>query len=283
MMQTRATVTRRGLLSGAMLLMGRTALAQGRGLRRKFTVYDALLFDGKPNLRAYGIRPDFSVPGGWLWPPGTTDFSEPNEAATRETAEYVASSGYAGPVQLDIEHWYWDIRYSSTATVDVSLAKLRQVLAWFKDEAPGLDLVGYYALVPIRDYWTPVQFPQDLPAWHAANDYLRPLSRDVDAFYPSLYTFYNDPAGWVVYAQANIAEAQRISGGKPVYPFIWPQYHSSAGPLAYTYIDYAYWKQQLSTIRNAGANGIILWGGYQTPWDATQGWWQATKEFMRTL
>ena len=67
-------------------------------------------------------------------------------------------------------------------------------------------------------------------------------------------------------------------------PFIWPQYHDvMRGPLALTYIDYDYWMLQLTTIRDAGVSGIVFWGGYQTQWDDTQGWWHATLDFIATL
>jgi hypothetical protein len=46
---------------------------------------------------------------------------------------------------------------------------------------------------------------------------------------------------------------------KPVRPFIW--HDVMRGPLAGTYIDYDYWMLQLTTVRDAGASGIVFWGG----------------------
>jgi hypothetical protein len=54
-------------------------------------------------------------------------------------------------------------------------------------------------------------------------------------------------------------------------------------PLAGTNIDYDYWMLQLRTIRDAEASGIVFWGGHQTPWDDTQGWWHATLDFIGTM
>jgi hypothetical protein len=124
----------------------------------------------------------------------------------------------------------------------------------------------------------------EVAIWAAANTYLIPFVTHVDALYPSLYTSDTDPAKWVAYAQKYISEAKRIGAGKPVRPFIWPQYHDvMRSPLAGTYIDYDYWMRQLRTIRDAGASGVVVWGGYQTPWDATQGWWHATLDFIATM
>jgi len=96
----------------------------------------------------------------------------------------------------------------------------------------------------------------ELAAWETANSYLIPFVTHVDALYPSLYTFYSDPAKWVALAQRYISEAKRIGPGKPVGPFIWPQCQDVIhGPLAGTYIDYDYWMLQLTTIRDAEGDG----------------------------
>ena len=117
-----------------------------------------------------------------------------------------------------------------------------------------------------------------------ANSYLIPFVTHVDALYPSLYTSHTDRAKWVADAQRYIAEAKRIGPGKPVRPFIWPQYHDvMRGPLRLTYIDYDYWMLQLTTIRDTGASGVIVWGGYKTQWDDTQDWWRATLDFIATM
>ena len=106
----------------------------------------------------------------------------------------------------------------------------------------------------------------------------------VDALYPSLYTATTDPAEWLAIARRTISQAKRIGRGKPVRPFIWPQYHDvMRSPLAGTYIDYDYWMLQLTTIREAGAAGIVFWGGYKTKWDDTQDWWRATLDFIASM
>jgi hypothetical protein len=40
---------------------------------------------------------------------------------------------------------------------------------------------------------------------------------------------------------------------------------------------------QLTTIRDAGASSIVVWGGYKTQWDDTQDWWRATLDFIATM
>ena len=178
--------------------------------------------------------------------------------------------------------WEWDTHYATDAVVADSMNKLIQIIRWFRNEAPQYTKVGYYAAGPNRQYW-PAQDPAaSSPAfvkWQGSNDFLAPLIAETGALYPSLYTFYNDRAAWVKYAKANIAEAKRIGGGKPIYPFIWPRYHEG-GDMGQIYIDYEFWKLQLQTVKEAGATGVIIWGGYKENWTGSWPWWQATRDFL---
>jgi hypothetical protein len=264
--------------------MARSPKAEAAGLLlgRQATIdlYDSLLFVGKPDLSPYGLKRSRTVYEAELLPRSAT----PNESAVRSKADAVLAEGVTAdvPVMLDVEQFSVDVRLDAsrinpdTSTVDANILKLEQIIDWFKDEAPAIK-VGFYDVAPIVMRHQPAN-DTELAIWKTANSYLIPFITHVDALYPSLYTNHTDPAKWVVLAQRDISEAQRIGAGKPVRPFIWPQYHRS--PLAGTYIDYDYWMLQLTTIRDAGASGIILWGGYQTQWDDTQDWWHATLDFI---
>ena len=148
---------------------------------------------------------------------------------------------------------------------------------------PGLK-VGYYDTVPIGGFRVTGHHPAsdtELAIWHAANTYLIPFVAHLDALYPSLYTATTDRTEWVKITNRILSEAKRIGAGKPIRPFIWPQYHDvMRSPLSGAYIDYDYWLLQLSTIRDAGADGIVFWGGHNTRWDDTQAWWRATLDFL---
>jgi hypothetical protein len=163
------------------------------------------------------------------------------------------------------------------------------VLRWFNDAVPEV-LVGYYGLPPIRDYWRAIK-DQNTPeylSWQAENDRLRPLVDGVNALFPSLYTFYTDRDGWVKYAIASIREARRYPGNKPVYVFLWPQYHPSNLFSGLKYLPADYWKLELETARQY-ADGIVIWGGWEidknakAQWDDNAPWWQVTKKFIEKL
>jgi hypothetical protein len=260
--------------------------------RETFDLYDSLLFIGKPELSRYGLMRTRTVYENELWPPKRSVI--PNEAVVRSKARAMLAEGVtaAVPVILDVEQYSVDVRLDishinpDTATVDANILKLEQIIGWFKNEAPMLKVGFFDVAAPLVGLPVSGQQPAndtELAIWKTANSHLIPFVTHVDALYPSLYTVDTDPAKWIASARRNISEAKRIAPDKPVRPFIWPQYHDvMRGPLAGTYIDYDYWMLQLRTVRDAGASGIVFWGGYQTPWDETQGWWHATLDFIAT-
>jgi len=101
-----------------------------------------------------------------------------------------------------------------------------------------------------------------------------------DVVFPSLYTFYDNQAAWDIYAKGMIEEARRYN--KPVYVFLWPEFHVSNILLRGTNIPAKFWRHQLEFC-SALADGIVIWGGWKEKWNETADWWVETKLFMKTL
>jgi hypothetical protein len=289
-------INRRSLLVGiaGASYSAASSKAKAAGSKREtFELYDSLLFIGKPDLSRYGLKRARTVYENELWPPKRS--AVPNETAVRSKARALLAEGVtaAVPVILDVEQYSVDVRLDishinpDTSTVDANILKLEQIIGWFKNESPMLQVGFFDVAAPLVGLPVSGQQPAndaELAIWRKANSYLIPFATHVDALYPSLYTVDTDPAKWVASAQRRIAEAKRIGARKPVRAFVWPQYHDvMRGPLALTSIDYDYWMLQLRTIRDAGASDIILWGGYKTQWDDREGWWRATLDFIATL
>jgi hypothetical protein len=76
-------------------------------------------------------------------------------------------------------------------------------------------------------------------------------------------------------------EIGALAAGKPVFFYLWPQYHDGT-PKQFQYIDTAYWTFQLETSYR-DADGIVLWGPSRFPWDESSGWWAATLDFIRQV
>jgi hypothetical protein len=268
-------------LAGSCLSPFHTAAAsETSGPKKSFIVFDATAYSKKPALKTLGIRPLPAVHA--FFQEGEDLDRLPSYGRIKELAFHAKASG-SDICFLDLEHWP-----TKEAAGDwvAGLNKYRQLLMQFKQLAPGIK-VGYYSHPPVSDYWRAVKDPvtREYREWQRDNDRLKHLAAEVDVFYPSLYTFYNDSRGWGRYAAAQIREARSYPGDKPVYAFLWPQYHGSNKLLAHQFIPTGFWRFQLDTVRKH-ADGVVIWGGWDfdrdqpLPWDESAPWWIETKFFL---
>jgi len=253
------------------------------GHRAKFKLFDGTQYTNKPNLTKFGIFPIKVVYASEIWSKKQNYEKLPERLRIESFAKKLTAD--IDFVVIDIEHW--PITGYNDQLITESLSKYQQVISLFKLYAPQIKF-GFYGRPPVPDYWRAIDAsPQKRRTdWVAENDRITPLAETVDALYPSLYTFYADQIGWAKYAIAQIYEARRLSGGKPVFAFIWPQYHDSNRLLRCQFLPSDYWKLQLETVRKY-ADGAVIWGGWDVcnkkgkalPWIESAEWWQVTKEF----
>jgi len=247
-----------------------------------FVVFDATLYKDKPSLVPYHIRPITLLYESRLFVANQLPTAMPPQTIVRTIAYELRSS--KEPVALDIERW--PIK-GDEVTVQSTVRKFLLVLSWVEHEAPRVAF-GVYGTVPVPDYWRAIRDPAsaEFQSWQQDNDRLERINDKVDALFPSIYTFYPDRQGWVTYAIAQIAEARRKAKGKPVYTFLWPQYHDSNVLLSHQPLDPDYWDLQLHTVAQH-ADGAVIWGGWgengPESWNEAAPWWQVTKRFMRQL
>ncbi len=267
------------------VFLGSIGLAQSLPSPKPFIVFDGTQYSNKADFSVYGIRPITIAYGGNFGPPDWYQQADglPGLQAVQAVAREAQQKGHL--VVLDIEYWLLN---GSPDSVRDSLTKYMTMLDWFRAAAPGLSL-GYYGAPPLGDYWRAIKDPssQERRSWMEENDQIRSLAGAVDALFPSLYTFYPDQDGWKKYAIAQIEEARRYGGGKPVYVFLWPQYHDSNLILGGRYLPADYWLLELETAKEY-ADGIVIWGGWDLKmdkpmiWDDSAPWWKVTKEFMKS-
>jgi hypothetical protein len=280
------SVTTKSFVVGLVICVVLTAVTtQGQSLPgpKPFPVFDGMLYSDKPDLSVYGIRPITVIYAGNFGPDWYKEADRlPDLEAVQAVARDAQQKGHV--VVLDIEHW--PLGGSPDSSHD-SLAKYKTVLQWFRAAAPGFS-VGYYGAPPIQDYWRAIKeaSSQEHRAWMAENNRVRSLAGAVDVLFPSLYTFYPDQAGWKKYAIAQIEEARRYGNGKPVYVFLWPQYHDSNRLLGNRFLPEDYWLLELETAKQY-ADGIVIWGGWGTDnrparWDENAAWWKVTKKFLKS-
>lgn len=250
--------------------------------RRPFVIFDATLYKNKPSFAGYPIRPITLLYEARLFPGKHAPTVMPQEQTVRSIGKELR--GASQPVIIDIERWPLK---GNPQDVKENVGKLVTILSWIKAEAPNIQ-VGAYGTVPLNDYWRAIRGPasKEHQAWQQDNDRLDELAAQLDALYPSLYTFYPDRQGWVTYAVAQLTEARRKANGKPVYAFLWPQYHESNAKLRLQPVEQDYWELQLNTV-SQHADGLVIWGGWgdqgAEPWDEEDPWWQVTKRFMSRI
>ncbi len=252
-------------------------------MQRPFIVFDATLYKNKPSFSDYPVLRPITVLYEWpLFLTGQSSAALPSEQRVRSAVKDLREA--SDPVVLDIERW--PLKGDAQA-VKMSVGKLLMVLSWIKQEMPSAK-IGTYGTVPLPDYWRAIRgrTNAEFQAWQGDNDRLDELLPSMDALYPSIYTFYSDRQGWVTYAIAQIEEARRKANGKPVYPFLWPQYHESNYLIGLKPIEPDYWELQLNTVSQY-ADGVVIWGGWgkhePEPWNEDAPWWQVTKRFMNQI
>jgi len=241
--------------------------------KQEFRPFESLIFPSNmPDFTDVGLEHVKIVYANEMWRQGV-DMTEPDEIQVRAAAQKLVDIGT--PICLDIEHWSLT---GSEETVTANIARYIAVVDLMRDERPELDF-GYYGTLPVRNYWAPVG-NNGMDEWRKQNERLMQLADHVDVVFPSIYTFYENQDGWETYAKANIEQARMYN--KPVYPFLWPEYHPSNAALAGTDVTGDYWSRQLEVCKNF-ADGLVIWGGWQRDWDDNAPWWQATIEFMSRL
>ena len=260
--------TRRWLTT-SLLALGCGGIGSGRiharGAAANFPVFDALLQHGKPNLSRQGLVPMVAVADVWGGKGPQDSVDERGIVAALERLPTDIRTLY-----VDIENWL--LLGVAESARDQNVENYLQTARIIRRAKPQIKF-GFYGVAPSCIYWPIVtQDKKSLAEWHAANRAMRPIAEIVDFVLPSLYTYYDDPAGWRQFASATIDEARQY--GKPVYPFLWFDYFDHNPVLRGQQVRVADWREELELCRQH-ADGIVLWGGYEQNWSESAGWWQA--------
>jgi len=251
------------LLMAVGLATFHTRETAARSAERSFPIYDNLFYKGKPDTLREGLVLSNILYEGLIWPHGQKFGVLPDRSVFEALVR--AHSTNPGPLVIDIEKLSLN---GSPGDARKHLETLATLADWAHEAAPG-KIIGFYGTNTLSHI-----APSDLT-------YARELARHVDAFFPPMYTFDDDHASWEKRARASAAEARALAPDKPVYFYLWPQYHDGT-PRQFQYIDGAYWKFQLIAASRY-CDGIVLWSPSRFEWNDSTGWWSATQQFARAL
>ena len=234
---------------------------------RPFVVFDNMAYAKKPDLSSNGLVPSCVIYDRSEWKTARAAGQLPDEAAFKQLVRS-RSAGKPGPVVIDIEYAFLSQTRGTTDAEVKNHFKLFIALAkWAREAAPG-HLVGYYGHG---------LFPEE-PGKEYAKETQQFIDA-VDAFFPSMYVHGNQTAAqWKEKMQALIARARELAPGKPIYPYVWPQYHEG-GPKALEFVDGDYMKFQLETAQQCGADGVVFWSSNKPVWKDTP-WLRALLQFI---
>jgi hypothetical protein len=230
---------------------------------RRFVVYDNMYYRGMPNTTPFGLVRSNIVYENKIWPHKRDVGGLPTRFAFDSTVRPLTID--PGPVVIDIESLPLTGSPDAAARNARTLATLAD---WMHQSAPG-KVVGFYGTNTLS------KVPP--PSLAVAGE----LAAHVDAFFPPVYTFDDDRDAYERRAQAAAAEAHDLGPAKPVYFYLWPQYHDGT-PKAFQYVSADYWAFQLATARRL-ANGIVIWSPSRFTWDDSSRWWTQTEAFMVRL
>lgn len=255
--------------------------AQTEEDKRKFVFFESTAYVDKSSFYSKGFIPIEELGSHLFWPNGEDRNNLPN----RNNFCFLMRS--LKPkyelIVIDIENWPLSTRWASEEIVNQSIKKYITVVNWAKQCRADLKF-GFYGQIPISDHKLVLKSnkSKEKQYWKQQHGAVIPIAHSVDAIFPSLYTLYEDQDRWIYLAKEYIKMARVLAEEKPVYPYIWPQYHEGNKSKKGTFLDRTFWRKQLELVYEL-ADGVVVWGGWDNgpmQWDENAEWWQETKNFI---
>lgn len=257
----------------------------GTSSSKKFCVYDALSYKGKPgDLSDSKISPFRLIYEGFL-----LDENGQLDPAKVKTQINLTKIMGTNTVSLDIEAWY-----SSRDAAGLK-AGLKEVFDAFKETLPGCN-VGNYG-IPVQDlnvlrYATPAlkgaSEEEVLSLWRKQSARRLDAADVCDVFYPSLYAMNPDMEQFAKDVKTTADYIRQNFPGKKIIGYVWPQYYNlQENPYYLQFIAASDWMKILEACYE-NLDGVVLWShgkgedGEDVPWaDArVQTFFSTTKSFI---
>lgn len=183
----------------------------------------------------------------------------------KEINRAVPDKNQKGIVYINLEMPFPDMQGKDNRLAIKAMNYCLAVLKYAKKARPNIKW-GFYA-IPFTSVWGANQ------EFFNAQNKFAPLLKECDIFFPSLYTFYSDPATLLIngnYLNYNLEGVIKlgIKYNKPVYIFMWHRYHNSNKKESMKEIPDNIWNDQIETVASQNVNGKfvdgILWWGADT-------------------
>ncbi|WP_051328660.1 hypothetical protein [Geminicoccus roseus] len=254
-------------------------------------------------LRACGIETVPLITESVIFGSSMPRYHEPLDLAGARmkyaTDKIAAATPPAKLVVLNVEKQGWMIQRGDPQAARKS-EQYATLIAHFRRQpairAKG-TLLGYFGEAPINDYFGYIAGRSQVPSTMQTNSFTRKIAQNADVLFPQMYTRYRESGskGWIARAEGIMRlireDWQPAIGRKPVYAYLWPQYHDYASDPAIRkkLLDKGVFATQLATLQRLGADGAVIWGtlgadgsGFKRArWEKDMDWWVETKAFIR--
>lgn len=184
------------------------------------------------------------------------------ELLEKEINRGVPDKNAKGIVYIDLEMPFEDMNGKDKNLAMKGMNYCLEVLRYAKKARPNIKW-GFYGF-PFTSVWGP-----NKEFFDEQNKFAL-LLKECDIFFPSLYTFYSNPAAVLAngnYLENNLTGSIKlgIAYKKPVYVFMWHRYHNSNEKDGMKEISDKIWQEQMETVASQNVNGKfvdgILWWG----------------------
>jgi hypothetical protein len=185
-------------------------------------------------------------------------------------------------VTLDLEHW--------NAASRPDREKLIRTIEYVRARVPATTKLAYYGIMPKPRYRDYVAGGARLTYQQQNNRLMKPLADKVDWIMPMFHAYSTNRREWAKFAEVTMAEARQY--GKPVMPWVWPQFHdlSPNKAIRYQLIPGDFFRQQLDTAYRL-ADSVCIWASLKplpsgangrATWLPQAPWWGQTKAFLHS-
>jgi hypothetical protein len=177
-----------------------------------------------------------------------------------------------------------DVRTSNVAAVQTSVTTIANAMSeahadLTRDGRTDLEVSFYGFGLGGGDTDNANQLAQ----WQNAMSYLAPIAAQCDFLAPSIYVTSTDPA---VFLQGAIPLLQELqSYGKPVYPYIWPNFFEQTATVdpVDSPLPQAYW-QLVMDATSSYSDGAVIWRPASEVWNPAEAWWaNVTSNYLSSL